>query len=1238
MRDFIRDLTSRMRSVAAGMISPIVTLAAGALLLPGVASAASSEGNDFIVGFLANTVITPTIELHLTSPVSMSVQVEYPVGINLGAPVALTPGNVSIVTIPNTASTGWPVGAPSLNAVRASSVNPAQRFTCYMINRAFSTSDAGLALPLDSLGNFYRIITATPSLGGGKQYGSQFVVVATQNGTTVTITPSQNLQSGQPAGVPFNVILNRGEGWFTAGTTSGPAGDLTASTVQSTLPVSVTNGVGCEQIDTQACDHVFEVAQPVQTWGTGIPAADLPGFATTGVHYRIMADANNTTVLQDGVSIGVLNAGQFLTTPILPGDHVFEGQNAGNPAPIFVVQFMPGGATGICASGDPSIGNVIPAGQYESAYTFSAVGGGQFLCNFATIIARNADVGTLTLDGVAVPASSFTTIGTSGYLSARVPVSSGAHQTASLSGHGLTVEGYNTFDSYLYPGGAALNPINVPHEIFPGEQCCGEKPHFEDPAYANVFTGQVAVATCYADLATDAVLVVEDLKNQATAPLNTNYAPPAYHGPLAPSSWSRDNLGDIFGVTLDDSGNIFVTATTAYSNDIYPTGRSAMDIYRIDGATAAITPFATLPQAPATLPGAGLGNIAYDCTHKNFYVSDIDDGLIYRLDVSGNTLSTWNHGLNLQTANPPSTAIPDDPMAPFTQLGRRVWGLQEHNDRLYYAVWWEDDGQPNPVQANEVWSVALSSSGNFVPGTDQLEISIPPLDNENVSNPVSDISFGPAGTMLLAERSMLGDTSPGAHRSRALEYTQVAGTWTLLNPAKFQISQLYPPGSSAGGVDYDFGAGGHVWVTGDALHLNTNDNIYGLQGLPANGGSIVNSILIDLNGDVSQQNKTQIGDIELPCPDCEINGTVITPSMPGAPYAYQFAVTNHSTVAASNIVILPVSGVTSITPQTIHLLPALLPGQTSPTFTLTLNGAQPGVQVCFNIALVATDGTTCCSRQLCVPIPGCYEVLSQVVKCLPNGQVQLTVTIKNLEAYTLYYAAIIPFDPTKTATPSFFTLGNPVPPFGTTTISTVISPVAFGETVFYTLTIHSANLEICCSRDLSFTANCERGPICASSRLTHRTAGSFDIDMPLTGTSGVENRDGAGSYLAVFTFDDSVTSGEAAIVSGTATAGVPTFEGNEMRVPLSGVADQQTVTVEVSNVNGDDNSDDVPFGFLIGDVNGDRTVNSTDSSLIKGANGQLVTSSNFRDDINLSGRVDNRDSKSVTAHKGHGLP
>ncbi len=149
--------------------------------------------------------------------------------------------------------------------------------------------------------------------------------------------------------------------------------------------------------------------------------------------------------------------------------------------------------------------------------------------------------------------------------------------------------------------------------------------------------------------------------------------------------------------------------------------------------------------------------------------------------------------------------------------------------------------------------------------------------------------------------------------------------------------------------------------------------------------------------------------------------------------------------------------------------------------------------------------------------------------------------------------------------------------------------------------------------------------VSAASRLTQGSAGTFDIDMPLTGTSGVEDRDASGSFLAVFTFDAAVTSGNVQVVGGTATAGTPTFSGNEMRVPLTSVSDVQTVTIEISGVNGGGATSDVAFGFLIGDVDGNRTVEKPDDNIIQADRNQPVTGSNFRADINLSGVVDKPD-------------
>jgi len=71
--------------------------------------------------------------------------------------------------------------------------------------------------------------------------------------------------------------------------------------------------------------------------------------------------------------------------------------------------------------------------------------------------------------------------------------------------------------------------------------------------------------------------------------------------------------------------------------------------------------------------------------------------------------------------------------------------------------------------------------------------------------------------------------------------------------------------NAAGGNDYDID--GHVWATGDALQFGPQ-SIYGLQCLPGAGGSVDNSVLIDLDLNLTMAEKSQIGDVELPCLPC----------------------------------------------------------------------------------------------------------------------------------------------------------------------------------------------------------------------------------------------------------------------------------------------------------------------------------------------------------------------------------
>jgi hypothetical protein len=163
----------------------------------------------------------------------------------------------------------------------------------------------------------------------------------------------------------------------------------------------------------------------------------------------------------------------------------------------------------------------------------------------------------------------------------------------------------------------------------------------------------------------------------------------------------------------------------------------------------------------------------------------------------------------------------------------------------------------------------------------------------------------------------------------------------------------------------------------------------------------------------------------------------------------------------------------------------------------------------------------------------------------------------------------------------------------------------------------------------------------AVSRKVHGGAQTFDIDLPLTGNPSIECRSTGNNHTLVFFFSNNVTSGSAAVTAGTGTAGTPTFSGNTMTVPLTGVTDVQTITVTLTNVI-DQFSQTIPsvsvqMAVLAGDSTGDRTVNSSDVSQTKARSGQSATSTSFRSDVTVDGTINSSDVSSVKSKSGHGL-
>jgi hypothetical protein len=164
-------------------------------------------------------------------------------------------------------------------------------------------------------------------------------------------------------------------------------------------------------------------------------------------------------------------------------------------------------------------------------------------------------------------------------------------------------------------------------------------------------------------------------------------------------------------------------------------------------------------------------------------------------------------------------------------------------------------------------------------------------------------------------------------------------------------------------------------------------------------------------------------------------------------------------------------------------------------------------------------------------------------------------------------------------------------------------------------------------------------PPSAVSRKVHGSAGTFDIALPLNGLPGIECRSGGASqaFQIVVTFQTPIDSASATVTgTGSGTASV---SGNVVTVDLTGVTDQQTITVTLNGTSNGNNFDvAIPMGMLIGDVTASRVVNSSDITQIGTQSGQPLTNSNFRNDVTVNGTINSSDVTLTQTKSGHALP
>lgn len=459
------------------------------------------------------------------------------------------------------------------------------------------------------------------------------------------------------------------------------------------------------------------------------------------------------------------------------------------------------------------------------------------------------------------------------------------------------------------------------------------RPFYGEPR-PPIFNCGMAVVTCFSGINNNfdpmamegPVVALVDIRNHSLAPqgmdfdppgtpVNNNWAAPLYHYPEWQSSVNGNPaMGQVFGLAIDKDYNVFVAATTLYGN--YTAGTAGPGgIYRINASDGSVDDFVTTttnagflingnalpnesPNANNPTLAPGLGNICYDWIHDQFFVTNHEDGKIYRIanGAAGTVVEVFD----------PFGA--DNGAPSFAPLGERLWGIgfngYEGSDGVvYFSVWAEDTGRRSSTNSNDIFAIPLDPGGVF--GTFS---SVPVVDmsqypfSSNYSNPISDIAFSSDGQrMLLAERTMMFDVGnpdlvdiPNpyggppirrvgywAHNSRLIEF-QTNGTNWNLDPSgltKYRVGQWSSRNNASGGTDFGFESfnprlleptycDSSVWVTGDALdpdhgNSSTSVKLYGIQGFDRTGGSNIDGPLIDLDGAFDSYAKSIQGDIEV---------------------------------------------------------------------------------------------------------------------------------------------------------------------------------------------------------------------------------------------------------------------------------------------------------------------------------------------------------------------------------------
>ncbi|MGP8233861.1 MAG: IgGFc-binding protein, partial [Limisphaerales bacterium] len=247
----------------------------------GLGATNSSAGTDFWFAFEAlhpDLNSSYQLSLYVSSQTTNTATVTFP-GLGFSTNFSLRPGAMTNIAIPNGAIiSDW--GDVITDGIHVVAAQPVSVYGLYYLATA---SAAFTAYPTPKLGTNYCLMSR-PSLMPYPPYEycfSQFAVLATENGTTVSIVPSATASLAAPY---TNINLDQGYLYQINGV------DVTGTLITSDKPIAVFAGADDAYVPTgitEAGNPLVQEQLPVTAWGNEVLALSFgrPG----GDFYRVLA-------------------------------------------------------------------------------------------------------------------------------------------------------------------------------------------------------------------------------------------------------------------------------------------------------------------------------------------------------------------------------------------------------------------------------------------------------------------------------------------------------------------------------------------------------------------------------------------------------------------------------------------------------------------------------------------------------------------------------------------------------------------------------------------------------------------------------------------------------------------------------------------------------------------------------------------------------------------------------------